>query len=156
MTEVLVLNAGGTQVLHRVSLKHAIGMLYRQVARVHESVPGATFGPYPVPRSVELVRYLYTKWVWETSGRLPCTRQGVLRRDKFRCGYCGRRATTIDHVLPRSRGGKNTWSNCVAACFACNQKKADRTPAEAGMRLDITPSEPTLGDLWPQRTNKND
>ena len=53
MTDVIVFNAGGQQVLHRVSLKHAISMLYRQVARVREAVPGQRFGPYPRPRSLE-------------------------------------------------------------------------------------------------------
>ncbi|MDR1851822.1 MAG: HNH endonuclease [Propionibacteriaceae bacterium] len=152
MSEVLVLNAGGTEVLQRVSLKHAIGMLYRQVARVREQVPGETFGPYPLPKSIELVKYIYTRWVWEATGRMPCTRENVLRRDCHRCAYCGRSATTVDHVLPRSRGGKNSWTNCVAACYTCNQRKANRTPTEAGMPLKITPRQPnSIAELWPRR-----
>ncbi len=58
MSQVVILNAGGQQVLGKVTLRHAIGMLHRRVARVHEAVPGETFGPYPRPRSVELDRWI--------------------------------------------------------------------------------------------------
>lgn len=149
MTLVLVLNAGGTQVLHRVTLQHAILMLHRNVARVHEAVPGETFGPYPKPRSLELVRYVYTRWVYEATGRLPTTLANVLRRDRFRCGYCGGRASTRDHIVPRSHGGETSWLNLVAACAPCNGRKRDRTPEQAGMRLGLQPFVPTLTDLWP-------
>ena len=64
-------------------------------------------------------------------------------RDRHRCAYCGRRATTVDHVLPRSHGGRDTWLNTVAACAADNHSKADRTPEQAGMRLLVRPFEPT-------------
>jgi hypothetical protein len=151
VTEVLILNAGGGQVLGRVTLKHAIGMLYRQVARVHEAVPGATFGPYPVPRSVELVRYVYARWFYEATGRVPYSKTGVLRRDHGRCAYCGLPATTIDHIVPRSRGGRSTWLNCVAACVDCNCHKGDRGLKEAGLTLIHRPFVPSLGALEPPR-----
>lgn len=64
--------------------------------------------------------------------------RGILERDKYVCQYCGpdgNKATTIDHVLPKSRGGGSNPGNLVAACFKCNQKKGDRTPDEAGMPL---------------------
>ncbi|MDR1768254.1 MAG: HNH endonuclease [Propionibacteriaceae bacterium] len=147
MGQVLILNAGGEQVLGTVTLRHAIGMLYRQVARVHEAVPGASFGPYPLPRSVELVRYLYTRWVYEATGRPPYSREGVLRRDQRRCAYCGAEASTIDHVVPRSKGGKTSWTNCVAACWPCNNRKADKTPAQAGLRLRVEPRVPSLREI---------
>jgi 5-methylcytosine-specific restriction endonuclease McrA len=67
----------------------------------------------------------------------------VLRRDKNTCGYCGDFATTVDHVLPRSRGGPNSWANLIAACLTCNQLKADATPEEAGMALLWQPRVPT-------------
>ncbi|HOQ54045.1 MAG TPA: HNH endonuclease [Micropruina sp.] len=148
MTLVIVFNAGGEQVLHRVTLQHAISMLYRQVARVHEAVPGQHFGPFPVPRSLELVRYVYTRWVYESTGHLACTLPNVLRRDGFRCAYCGRRAATRDHVVPRSQGGPSTWLNLVAACASCNGRKRDRTPDQAGMPLRFAPFVPTLTDLF--------
>jgi 5-methylcytosine-specific restriction endonuclease McrA len=66
----------------------------------------------------------------------------VLRRDSQRCGYCGASASTIDHVHPRSRGGKDTWENLVACCLRCNNVKGDRTPAEMGWSLRFAPRMP--------------
>lgn len=63
------------------------------------------------------------------------SRRGVFARDDFRCQYCGSPADSIDHVLPRSRGGTHVWENVAAACRPCNLSKRDRTPDEAGMRL---------------------
>jgi 5-methylcytosine-specific restriction endonuclease McrA len=67
------------------------------------------------------------------------TRKNILIRDKFRCKYCGREGTTntltLDHIIPRSRGGKFSWQNIVSSCLECNAKKGDRTPEEAGMRI---------------------
>ena len=73
---------------------------------------------------------------------LSLSRRGVLVRDGFSCQYCGARAETIDHVVPRSRGGPTTWENVVACCKACNAKKRDRTPEEAHMRLLREPYAP--------------
>lgn len=140
MSAVLVLNAD-LGPLHRVSLRHAIRMLLREVAVVHESEPDRLIGVYPMPRIVRLVQYVVTKWRY-TSGP-AWSKAGVLRRDGRRCGYCAGTATTVDHILPRSRGGRNTWKNTVAACERCNQRKADSTPAEAGMVLRVTPVSPT-------------
>lgn len=65
------------------------------------------------------------------------TRARIVRRDGGRCRYCGRayHAMTLDHILPKSRGGGNTLENLALCCFACNNRKGNRTPAEAGMRL---------------------
>jgi 5-methylcytosine-specific restriction endonuclease McrA len=140
VSDVLVINAD-LGPLHRVSLKHAIRMLVRQVAELHEHEPDRLIGIFPMPRVVRLVKYVYTKWR-HTAGP-TWTRAGVLERDNKTCGYCGKQASTVDHILPRSRGGRNAWKNTVAACDRCNQRKADRTPAEAGMALLVTPSAPT-------------
>jgi 5-methylcytosine-specific restriction endonuclease McrA len=141
MSAVLVLNADCGP-LHRVSLRHAIRMLFRQVAVVHEARPDDRIGVYPVPTVVRLVSYVVTRW---RRGRGPAwSRAGVLARDGRKCGYCGAAASTIDHVLPRSRGGRNEWANTVAACGKCNNRKRDRTPAEARMPLLFVPSAP----LW--------
>ena len=61
--------------------------------------------------------------------------RGILERDEHVCQYCGKKANTVDHVVPKSRGGSSSPVNLVAACMPCNQKKADRTPEEAGMPL---------------------
>lgn len=139
-TDVLVLNAD-YQPLQRVSLHHAVRMLARQVAEVHDWIPDRLIGVWPVPVAVRLVRYVYTKWR-HTAGP-AWSRPGVLRRDSNRCGYCTATATTVDHIVPRSQGGGNTWRNTVASCYRCNQRKAARTPAEAGMVLLVKPAVPT-------------
>ena len=73
---------------------------------------------------------------------VPVSRRGVLRRDGHRCAYCGKSADTIDHVIPRSRGGADSWENLVACCLRCNNVKSDHTPAEMGWSLDYAPRMP--------------
>jgi len=77
---------------------------------------------------------------------LACNRANVLWRDMRRCQYCYKhhddRELTLDHVVPKSRGGLNTWTNIVTACKDCNQKKGNKTPAEANMRLYRQPVKP--------------
>jgi 5-methylcytosine-specific restriction endonuclease McrA len=144
MDAVLVLNAD-LGPLHRVSLHHAIRMLCRQVAVVHEAEPDIRIGIFPRPRVLRLVQYVVTKWRFSASP--AWSRAGVLNRDARRCGYCDKPATTIDHILPTSRGGRNSWTNTVAACGPCNQYKGDRTPAEAGLLLKIKPVAPSWSSL---------
>jgi 5-methylcytosine-specific restriction endonuclease McrA len=144
---VLVINAD-LGPLHRVSVRHAIRMICRQVAVIHEAEPDRQLGVFPLPRVVRLVRYVVTRWRY-TAGP-PWSRRGVMARDRYRCGYCGGAASTVDHILPRSRGGRNTWRNTVAACGGCNQRKGDRTPAEASMPLRVTPAAPTWAVLVPR------
>lgn len=77
---------------------------------------------------------------------LKLSRRNVLERDESTCQYCGRHAghgdLTLDHVLPKSRGGQTVWENVVAACTRCNDRKGDRTPDEAGMKLVKAPRRP--------------
>lgn len=72
----------------------------------------------------------------------PVSRKAVLRRDSHRCAYCDSFANTIDHVHPRSRGGRDSWENLVACCLSCNNVKGDRTPEEMGWRLRRRPAQP--------------
>lgn len=73
----------------------------------------------------------------------PVNRREVLKRDQHRCQYCGsHRRLTLDHVIPRSKGGLHTWDNVVAACESCNSTKSDRTPTQAGMTLQAKPKAP--------------
>jgi 5-methylcytosine-specific restriction endonuclease McrA len=78
--------------------------------------------------------------------KVSFSRPNLYKRDAFTCQYCGDALPgadlTIEHVVPRSRGGPTSWDNCVAACEACNSRKADQTPSEAGMKLRTTPSKP--------------
>ena len=78
--------------------------------------------------------------------RVVFNRPNLYKRDEFTCQYCGVALPptdlTIEHVMPRSRGGATSWENCVAACETCNARKADRTPKEAGMKLRTVPTRP--------------
>jgi 5-methylcytosine-specific restriction endonuclease McrA len=146
MTQVEVWNADET-LLHRVSVRHAVGMIWRGVATPVEVHQTARFGPYQVPLVVRLVRYVEQKWLYSRT-RATYSREGVLLRDRGQCAYCGRfTATTMDHVRPRSRGGATSWANAVAACESCNARKGDRTPEEAGMPLRWDPYVPTRVQL---------
>lgn len=144
MSAVLVLNTDDTA-LHTVSLHHAIGMLLREVAVVEDVAADVSFGEFPVPQTLRLRRYVATTFLY---AREPgWTKRGVLRRDRGTCAYCGERATTVDHVVPVSRGGGSTWENTVAACSPCNSRKANRTPNEAAMPLRWRPFAPSRAQL---------
>jgi len=143
LSSVTLLNAS-YEPLGKVSFKHAVGMLFRQVATVEEAHRDRMIGPHPWPRVIRLVRYVAAKWMYRPAGY---SRTGVLRRDRYRCAYCGLKATSVDHLLPASRGGTWTWLNTVAACEPCNFRKANRTPEEAGMRLLVVPFVPTRAQL---------
>lgn len=96
------------------------------------------------PSVILLTRYVRPP----ANASVALSRRGVLRRDNATCAYCGGHANTVDHVLPRSRGGGNTWQNLVACCRACNNKKGDRTPEEMGWTLSFTPGPPRTGRFW--------
>lgn len=141
---VALLNAS-YEPLGVVPFKHAVRMLFRKVAVVVEGDETRMIGPHPWPQVLRLVRYVYQRWLDKPA---KWHRGGVFLRDHHRCAYCGAKATTIDHLLPRSRGGEWSWTNCVAACEACNGRKGNRTPREAGMRLRFAhPYVPTVRQL---------
>lgn len=103
-----------------------------------------------VPRVIRLTRY---------GGRphreVRLTRRNIHARDLSRCHYCGERfpsrELTVDHVIPRSRGGRDTWENLVTACVPCNTRKGNRTPQGANMRLRRTPTKPRTNPTIAQR-----
>ncbi|MFI6445346.1 HNH endonuclease [Kitasatospora sp. NPDC050543] len=142
MRNTLVLNAS-YEPLTTVSLQRAVVLVLQDKAVVEQAHPLRTVRGtgviVPVPRVIRLQRYVRVPF----RQRAPWSRRGVLVRDQHLCAYCGRRATTVDHLQPKSRGGADSWLNTVAACAEDNQRKADRTPEQAGMRLLRKPFEPT-------------
>ncbi len=94
---------------------------------------------YPFPVVVRLRKYVHIPYK-----QVILTRKNILRRDSHKCAYCGKTdlVLTIDHILPRSRGGEDSWENLISACPKCNSKKGDRTPTEAGMPLLFQPYAP--------------
>ena len=97
----------------------------------------------PVPSVVRLTRFVRVPY----RAQVPLTRKAVFARDGGRCAYCGATATSVDHVIPRSRGGLHSWDNVVASCARCNHTKADRAITELGWRLRTVPRAPT-GVAW--------
>lgn len=145
MSEVVILNASYER-LGGTSVRHAISMVLRQVAVIEEAVAGERVGPFPKPKVLRLVRYIATKWLYRDA---RYSREALLRRDQRTCAYCGGYASTVDHLVPLSRGGPNDWLNTVAACTGCNHRKASLTPAEAGLRLRWQPWVPRRMDVLP-------
>lgn len=147
MSGVVVLNATheplGVVPLRRAMLYLATERAVIVQARGDGEVWRSADREIPVPVVVRFVRYIRVPYRWRTA---PWSRRGVLERDNHRCAFCGGRASTIDHVLPQSRGGGNTWLNTVAACSPCNGRKANRTPEEARMPLRFRPVEVTERD----------
>ncbi|MFJ6567384.1 HNH endonuclease [Streptomyces sp. NPDC091292] len=145
MRGTLVLNAS-FEPLSTVSLNRAVVLVLQDKAVVEQAHPGlrvrAAEVDLPVPRVIRLCRYVRVPF----RRRAPWSRRGVLVRDRHRCAYCGRRATTVDHVVPRAQGGADSWLNTVASCAEDNHRKADRTPEQAGMPLLRAPFEPTPAD----------
>ncbi|HNP17831.1 MAG TPA: HNH endonuclease [Fulvivirga sp.] len=93
---------------------------------------------FPMPAVIRLNRYVNVPYKGVT-----LTRQNVFKRDNLTCQYCGTtKDLTLDHVIPRSKGGKTTWDNLTTACKRCNAKKGDETPEKANMKLKTKPFKP--------------
>ncbi|MBW5486027.1 HNH endonuclease [Streptomyces bambusae] len=145
MRDTLVLNAS-FEPLSTVTLNRAVVLVLQDKAVVEASHPelrvrGASVD-LPMPRVIRLCRYVRVPF----RRHAPWSRRGVLVRDQHRCAYCGRRATTVDHVVPKAQGGGDSWLNTVASCAEDNHRKADRTPEEAGMPLLRKPFVPSPTD----------
>ena len=144
---VLVLNAT-YEPLNVTSVWRACSLILARKAEVLEAHPGrAIRSPstsLPHPLVIRLVAYVRVPRF--TSRRI--TRRALFARDGNACQYCGSGARlTLDHVVPRSRGGASAWDNVVTACAPCNLRKGDRLPHEAGMAL-ARPPRPPHPDLF--------
>lgn len=137
MESTLVLNAS-TEPLEIVSARRAIQLILGEKAvSVDDSnkVFRSADQDMPVPFVVQLLEQRNIKRnrsMWSTAG---FSKRGVLVRDNYRCVYCGRKGTTIDHIIPQSLGGESSYENCVAACTGCNGKKAARTIDQLGWKI---------------------
>ncbi|MBN1430129.1 MAG: HNH endonuclease [Anaerolineae bacterium] len=138
---VLVLNAN-YEPLHICTTKRAVGLMMTGKAELlldGRGIIRTASSSYPRP---SIVRLSYM--VHRPHPRVKLSKREIFRRDKFVCQYCGEHSPvlTIDHVIPRHRGGRHTWENLVAACPTCNRRKGGRTPQEAAMLLKTQPVEP--------------
>jgi CRISPR/Cas system Type II protein with McrA/HNH and RuvC-like nuclease domain len=142
MQQVLVLNFDFTP-LNVTSLQRGFILVNKGKAEIIEadSNPIVTaYKEYVRPLIIRLLRYINYR-----GNGIRVNRHRVFKRDEYQCVYCGsQKELTLDHVQPRSRGGKNTWTNLVTCCTKCNHKKGNKTPEEANMKLRRKPYEPTF------------
>ncbi len=139
---VLVLNQN-FEPLNVCNVRRALVLLGREKAETIENGRGYLHSATEIFEIPSVIRLGYLIHRPRPQGRL--TRRDISLRDKFTCQYCGSQSKdlTLDHVLPRHRGGKHEWDNVVAACKRCNHRKAGHTPDEARMYLRHDPYQPT-------------
>jgi 5-methylcytosine-specific restriction endonuclease McrA len=154
---VLLLNAG-YEPLAVIPYRRAVALLLRdrvEAASAEATILRAAEGALRVPHILRLRRYVHAP-----RRGVHWSRAGVLRRDRYICIYCGnapgdrqgprtldKRDFTVEHIVPRSRGGRNTWVNTACACNRCNNRKGDRLPHEIGYRLRWEPKIPRVDYL---------
>ncbi len=139
---VLVLNQN-FEPLNVCNVRRALVLLGRDKAETIENGRGYLHSATEIFEIPSVIRLGYLIHRPRPQGRL--TRRDIFLRDKFTCQYCGSQSKdlTLDHVLPRHRGGKHEWDNVVTACKRCNHRKAGHTPDEARMYLRHDPYQPT-------------
>lgn len=139
--KVLVLNYS-YQPISVTTLKKAVKLTWRNkvdTIEVSEQILRSANSEYPLP----LVIRLKSSVKYNPFRRVELNRKNVFKRDKNTCVYCGSKENlTVDHVLPKSRGGKSTWDNLVTACNRCNNKKDNKTPEEIGFNMSVKPKTP--------------
>ena len=149
MPQVLLLN-NDNQPLQYPSWRRAVVLLLKGKAEVEETLKHIEdyirVGEYYIPKCIRLKEQMAIP-----HKELPFSRTNIFKRDNYTCQYCGKHLEkdelTLDHVFPKSRMGPDIWENLVTCCKECNQKKANRTPKEAHMKLLKRPVRPTMEDL---------
>ncbi|MBI2322440.1 MAG: HNH endonuclease [Chloroflexi bacterium] len=155
---VLVLNQN-YEPLNVCDFRRAFVLVSRGKAEVLEHADGATVRTpsrlVPLPSVIRLIYYIR-----RPQPKAKLTRRDVFQRDRWTCQYCGVRTRdlTLDHVVPRHRGGKHVWDNLVSACKLCNHRKGGRSPEQARMTLLRRPGEPrvTVYYLFAQHLRANE
>jgi 5-methylcytosine-specific restriction endonuclease McrA len=155
---VLLLNGHTWEPLSVISIPRAINLVIAEKAVVVEQSGEhlrTIRDKFPIPSVIALRTYINVP-----RRQAHWSRRGVLVRDTFTCIYCGvtpgqlmkgkvvtKSDFTVDHVIPKSRGGRDTWTNTACACYACNHRKGDRLPHEAGMKMAWEPKTPRTSYL---------
>jgi len=145
--QTLVLNAS-YEPLRVVSWERAMYYLFTEKADIVSTYADkirSTSQTFYRPKVIKLKKYVKVATSLTT---LRYGRKNVLKRDEMICQYCGikcnHKNATLDHIIPKSRGGKNTWTNVVTSCYRCNSYKGDRTPREARMELTRPAKRPSI------------
>ena len=141
MDNVLVLNAD-YEPLNVCDVRRAFRLLFGEKAEVLEYDHMEIRTPREIFRAPSVIRLQHR--IRRPRPRVKLSRREILARDAHTCQYCGHHGSdlTVDHVIPRHRGGQHTWENLVTACRTCNHRKGGRLPDEAHMHLQRTPVEP--------------
>ena len=160
MEKVLVLNADYTP-LNVTTLIKGFNLVYRgkaEVLKKSENPLTAGYTTFVRPLIIRLLNYVKYR-----TKSVKISRSRLYKRDGYECAYCGQKKNlTIDHIIPKSRGGQNTWDNLVTCCSSCNRFKSNRTPEEAKMVLRVKPYEPNIfsnivtdsvENIWNEFTN---
>jgi len=154
MQGVLLLNSS-YEPLRVITWQRAVTMFFMGKVEVVQEYDHSIRSVSLVIRAPAVVRLL--KFVKMGRKSPPLCRTNVLARDRFECQYCGRglpaREATLDHVIPRSQGGRTSWENVVCCCASCNRRKGGRTPAEARMSLRTKPVRPDWLPVLTTRLN---
>ncbi len=139
---VLVLNQN-YEPMTICSVKKAIVMIFLGKAEMIEVMEGKAIhsirSQFPFPSIVRLATFVHKR-----RKGIMLSRKNILKRDNYRCQYCGTHGVemTVDHIVPKVRGGKDSWENMVAACIRCNNRKGNLTPEQANMPLLSVPRKP--------------
>ena len=152
--QTIVLNSD-YMYLGSITVQKAIKLILRQrveVMKESDVVIRSTFKTIVVPLVVKLIDYVSKRY----GSKITFSKPKVFYRDDYICQYCNgyTENPTCDHILPESRGGKSTFENCVCSCERCNQKKDNRTPEEANMKLLRKPYHPIVFDFLKKRMNR--
>ena len=124
--------------------KRAVVLLFLGKAELIASKDSQTINSItrriPFPTIIKLLVYIRVPYK-----KIVLSRKNILRRDGYKCQYCNKSETalTIDHIVPKSKGGDDSWENLVTACISCNNKKGDRSPEDANMTLRKKPTKPS-------------
>jgi 5-methylcytosine-specific restriction endonuclease McrA len=139
---VLVLNAT-FEPINVCTVRRAIVLMLKERAEVLEQAEWALHAEHMALLRPFVIRLTSYVRVPRDAHRRKITRRAVFARDDWTCQYCGARSNlTVDHVIPRSKGGLSSWDNIVASCAPCNRRKADRTPGQSGMHPAHAPRQP--------------
>ena len=141
------------QILGTTSWKRAVSLVVSEKAEIIAESEKRVHPKMFAPRVIRLIKAIRNLW----KKQVPWSKINIHVRDDYTCQYCGEKIknkskATVDHVIPKSRGGKNSWENLVTSCIECNNvKKGDKLPSEANMTLQRNPTKPTIMEFVIQK-----
>lgn len=145
-TQIILLD-NNFQFLNTVSIKKAIKLIVKNRVEVIKSTTKELRVGFLMPQVIRLLKAIKTTF----NKRIPFSKQSIFTRDNYVCQYCGKelhsKNATVDHVLPSSKGGKNSFLNCVTACKPCNSWKGDQLLSQTSMQLAKTPTHPSFSEF---------